>query len=224
MIHPRSREYDWYCMADPGTSGSAFAVLFAAVNPHVPFIYFVDEIYEIAPELTTVGKIGPQIIEKCRKYHSNPKQWNCRYDSAAAWFRVNFDEQFCDRHKYDCGLQFIPVEKKANEMEDGLDTINDLTQRNSYAISANCPHMIWEMDNYMRDAKGRLPRKNNHQIDNFRYLVKTAGIVSGVGVEREIVKANRKTRDMRRAFSPAEDLARKRRESFVSRVLAKYGD
>lgn len=226
MSHIRAREYYWYCMADPGTAGSAFAVLFIAWAPWVPHLYILDEIYETGPIETTVGRLGPRIIAKCKALYDNPRAWDCRYDSAAPWFSTNFHEQFCDAEKEigDCGLRFSAVEKKANQIEDGLDTINDMIERNAISISTDCPAAIWEFDNYMRDSKGRLPRKNDHQIDNTRYLIKTAGIVAGTVVEREVVNKNRPSRSRKRMISLAQDLKAANGNSLMARVLAKYGE
>jgi len=34
---------------------------------------------------------------------------------------------------------------------------------------------FWEMDNYVMDKSGDIPKKHDHQIDNFRYILAAAG-------------------------------------------------
>lgn len=184
--------YDWYCMVDPGTSGSAFAVLFAAVDTYKPFLFFLDEIYEKDVEKTVTTYTGPLIIKKCLALNENLEQWKCYYDSAGAWFAAHFRKEHAD-----CGLRLAPVIKKPGEKEDGLDTLNAMFINNSIAISQRCGNTIWEYDNYCRDKNGKLPKRNDHQIDNGRYLVKAASIIAGLSVNRPLSIARRKGKNTR---------------------------
>lgn len=200
-----SDSYDWWCMVDPGTSGSAFAVLFAAVDRYKPFLFFLDEIYEKDVEKTITPYTGPLIIKKCHALQPDLTKWNCRYDSAGAWFAAHFrrgqkqylEQVFGAGFPEEEGLRFVAVEKKPGEKEEGLDTLNAMFVNNSIAISQRCGNTIWEYDNYCRDKNGKLPKRNDHEIDNGRYLVKSAGIVAGLSVNRPLSSVVRKAKNTR---------------------------
>lgn len=191
--------YQWFCMADPGTSGSAFAVIFVAVDIYKPFLFFCDEIYERDVEKTVTPYVGPLIIQKAMALNPNPEQWKCYYDSAGAWFGAHFRKayQSGDGGIADCGLRFVPVEKRPGEKEDGLDIINTLIINNAIAMSTRCGNTIWEYDNYCRDKNGKLPKRNDHQIDNSRYLVKMAGIVANIALDKPLNVVRRRAKSTR---------------------------
>lgn len=216
MPHPKSRNYEWYCMADPGTT-ACFAVAFFAYLPWKERLFAVDEIYETDPIETALGNIGPRIIEKASELHVPLDQWTWMYDSAAAWFPVNFHERWPNS-----GIVWQPVEKKAGEKEENINVINELIECNDFLISTKCGNMIWELDNYKRNAKGQIPKKNDHQIDNVRYMIKHCGIIPNKrqGQDEPREPKVRLTTRMRRYISYEQD--QNQGESFVGRILRKY--
>jgi hypothetical protein len=175
MIKPHDRlmselRYDlkklnWYVIADPGTV-TCFAVLFAAVNPYTKKIYLLDELYEQSQANTTVNYIGKKIIEKKAQLYQRG-EWVQVADEAAAWF-IN---EMSDR--YDEG--FGPTKKALNDKEMGLSLIKDALLNNKLVFSDRCAKMYWEMENYIKDDKGKIPKKNDHMIDNLRYLLSEHG-------------------------------------------------
>lgn len=207
-------------MVDPGTSGSAFAVLFAAVDPYKPFVFFMDEIYEKDVEKTVTPYTGPLILKKAEALNPNLEQWKCYYDSAGAWFAAHFRNAPETR---ECGLRFSPVTKKPGEKEDGLDTLNALFISNGIAISQRCGNTIWEYDNYCRDKKGKLPKRNDHNIDNGRYLVKAAGIVVGLSVDIPVRALRRKAKNTR-DYNAGPDPKAVGKLNLKDRALKTYGE
>lgn len=210
-------------MVDPGTSGSAFAVLFAAVDIYKPFVYFLDEIYEKEVEKTVTPYTGPLIIQKCQAlYPDNPEKWKCYYDSAGAWFAAHFRKSYGENSPNPSGLRFAPVEKKPGEKEDGLDTLNSLFINNSIAMSQRCGNTIWEYDNYARDKNGKLPKRNDHNIDNGRYLIKMAGIIAGLSINNPIAIRKRKAKNARDYAYGDRPVLRNGKLNLKKRIIQPY--
>lgn len=208
-------------MSDPGTSGSASAHLLIAYDRHTSKVFCVDEVYERDPEKTVIGALAPRLIEKCGEYHLPLTDWKAYYDSAAAWFRQEFLDRFGD-----CGLVYMAVEKRPGEKEEGLDIINELIINYDLMLSTRCGNAIWELDNYRRDKNGKLPKKDDHQIDNLRYFAKKSGIVIGDIIKREQesrLGTRRKARD-RKTVTLEQDMKARSGMSLMERILKKYGD
>lgn len=218
-LHAKSNRYDWWVMADPGSGGSAFAVLFIAYDRYKPFVGCVDEIYETDPEETATGRIGQRIIEICDSYHVPRTAWNCRYDSAASWWPINFTEKFPDS-----GLIFLPVHKKPGQKENGIDTIGELMSRRQWWLSQKCGNAIWEFDNYKR-KKGKLVDGNDHQIDNSRYFVIEASVVArDKEQDRPANEIRRKAKRQRNYVSLNQDIKESRQSDLFGRIKDKYGE
>lgn len=207
-------------MVDPGTSGSAFAVLFAAVDIYMPFLFYVDEIYEKEVERTVTPYTGPLILQKALALHPEAEDWKCYYDSAGAWFAAHFRQA---KETKDCGLRFAPVHKSPGEKEDGLDTLNALFLSNSIAISTRCGNTIWEYENYCRDKKGKLPKRNDHQVDNGRYLVKMAGIIAGLSIDKPLSVLRRRGKNVR-DYNAGKDNRRNGVLNLKHRIMKQYGE
>jgi hypothetical protein len=71
----------------------------------------------------------------------------------------NFDEHF------------EPSMKSANSKDSGLTLIKDIILQGKLHISDRCIKTFWELDNYYKDKNGNIPKKDDHLIDNFRYLL-----------------------------------------------------
>ena len=52
-----------------------------------------------------------------------------------------------------------------------IQSLLDIMRYNKLVISDRCVKTFWELDNYIKDANGNIPKVNDHQIDNFRYLL-----------------------------------------------------
>ena len=219
VLHPKSARFDWWAMADPGSGGSAFAVLFIAYDRYKPFVGCVDEIYETDPVETATGKIGQRIIDICDSYHIPRTAWNCRYDSAASWWPINFAEIYPDS-----GLIWLPVYKAPGKKEEGLDTIGELVTRRQWLFSQKCGNAIWEYDNYKR-KKGKLVDGNDHQIDNSRYFVTESGVIAKKEEEdRPTRMLVRKAKKQRNYVSLNQDLKERGSNDLFGRIKAKYGE
>jgi len=164
-----SKAQDFYCIADPGSAskGSAFAVLFASVNPYTKRLVLMDELYLTKEGEKTVGVIEPMIREKLAELapHLAKHDWQFYYDEAATWFKNEMVER---------GYAFNPTNKKQKSKDEGLSTIKDALLANKVTWSSRCENLMWEMTNYVKDEHGKIPKKDDHLIDAFRYLIQVS--------------------------------------------------
>lgn len=155
------KRMEWIWFADPAAA-STFAVLFAAYNQFTKEIFLLDEIYEQNQANMTVKTIGAQIIQKKSELNDR-SDWRQGYDEAATWFQNEMLDNFSEHLE--------PSQKAANDKEVGLSLIKDALLQNKITMSERCVKTFWEMDNYYKDRNGQIPKKNDHNIDNLRYIL-----------------------------------------------------
>lgn len=155
------KKLEWYCIADPGTT-TCFAVLYGAVNPYTKTIYLLDEIYQTDQKKTSVNMIGREIIDGQIALWDDA-EWMEYCDSAAAWFM----QEMGDRYK----KYFSPTNKFAVTKETGLSLIKDCLLQGRIVFSNKCEKLFWEMQNYVKDKNGKVPKLNDHLIDCLRYML-----------------------------------------------------
>lgn len=159
------RKLQWFVIADPGTV-TCFAVLFVALNPYTKTIYFMDSIYEKDQNETSSQKIGKRIVDIKASY--NGVTWDEVVDEAAAWFRNEAHERFDS-------LNFRPTSKASADKESGIGLIKDVLLANKAVFSERVGPLVWELQNLIKDANGKVPKMNDHLIDCFRYFLAAAG-------------------------------------------------
>lgn len=192
------KKLEWFCVADPGTI-TCFAVLFGALNPYTRKVYLLDEIYETDQQETSTTKIGPRIIkiqEELNSYGEDHNlSWDNYYDEAEPWFA---------REMVDQGLAaFSPTAKAKRKKEDGLSLIKDMLLENKVAISDRCTSLFSEMRNYVKDKNGKIPKKNDHLIDCYRYMVDAMGYdMNNVDEPKDIEE---QTKETKRFYTIEED-------------------
>lgn len=164
---------EWYCIADPG-SATCFAVLFVAINPYTKTVYCMDEIYETTQANTSVRIIGEQIVSKCRELYLNYDRWYFGRDDAATWFQGEMHDYAGDPFNF----MGIP---KIKDKEAGLSLVKDMLLAKKLVISDRCVKLFWEMENYIKDSNGKIPKINDHLIDALRYcLIASSYVLSEV--------------------------------------------
>ncbi len=159
------KKLEWFCITDPGST-TCFAVLIGCINPYSRQIYLVDEIYEKDQSMTSVRMMYPRIEELMRKYNPGASihdDWLKVFDEAAAWFANEVMQQY--------GVYFSPTAKHLNHKDVGLSLIKDILIHKLVKISSNCKHLTDEMTKYAKDDKGNIPKRNDHLIDCFRYML-----------------------------------------------------
>lgn len=167
MIERDKRKLEWFVIADPAAS-TAFGMLFIATNPYNKQIFILDEIFETDQNKMSVDQIGRRYIQK-RNLLYEEEGWRQIYDEAETWFRNEVYDRF--------GEFFEPTTKQLNDKEYGLSLIKDVLLYDRVIISENCEHLFWEMDNYYKDKSGKIPKRNDHLIDCFRYFLYAANYV-----------------------------------------------
>ena len=165
-IRKDASKLQWYCVVDPG-SATAFAGLIAAIDPYNRNIYLLDEVYESGADSTSTGIIWPKLQSKMLDVNPgvDPKgdTWQRVYDQAALWFMAEVYSQF--------QVSFYRTNKVDSNKEDGISLIKDLLLHNRLFISDRCENLYKEMEGYIKDSKGKVPKKNDHLIDSLRYLL-----------------------------------------------------
>jgi hypothetical protein len=152
---------EWITIADPGTI-TVFGVLFMAVNKYTKRIYILDEIYETEQKLTSSSKIHPRVkrIQHDLTGHQNI-DWLQVVDCAAAWFANEIMSTFQE--------YWQPSDKFTVKKDRGISLIKDQCWRELVEISDRCIKLIWEVENYIKDKNGNIPKINDHLIDCWRY-------------------------------------------------------
>ena len=70
-------------------------------------------------------------------------------------------------------------------------------------MNPQCEKFIWEAENYIKDDKGRIPKMNDHLLDDFRYFLDAAGFEF-----KNVVPPKEKDPDMeRRAYKIEDDFS-----------------
>lgn len=161
---------DWYCMTDPGTT-TVFAGLIVGINKYNKKVFVLDELYETQTINTSVSIVWPKLRKKMLNVNPNQNPsgdyWYRGYDEAAAWFMNEVYDQF--------GVAFSKTNKKDTNKEDGISLIKDMLLKGKLIISDKCVNLFSEMEGYMKDDKGRIPKKDDHLIDCLRYVLWAAG-------------------------------------------------
>lgn len=159
------KKLDWFCITDPGTT-TCFAALIGCINPYTKKIYILDEIYEKDQNMTSVRMMYPRLEILMKKYYPGcdiHDDYIKVFDEAAAWFSNEVMQQY--------GVYFSPTEKHVHKKEQGLSLIKDVLLHGLVDISDNCKYLHKEMQEYAKDDKGNIPKRNDHLIDCFRYLM-----------------------------------------------------
>ena len=152
---------EWMTIGDPGTV-TVFGVLFMAVNKYSKKVYILDEIYETEQKETSSSRIYPRIKRKQHNLVGDHKiDWLQIVDCAAAWFSNEIMSTF--------GEYWQSSDKTSVKKDQGISLIKDQCWRGLVEISDRCEKLIWELENYIKDKNGNIPKINDHLIDCWRY-------------------------------------------------------
>lgn len=171
LIHRNMSKLQWFVLTDPGTT-TCHATLVACVNPYTQTLYILDEIYETNQMETSTRKIWPRIENLMRKWNPNggimDMTWYKGYDEAAAWYANEVMDNFGN-------IGLSPTNKKVANKDNGLSLIKDQMLEGRLVVNEACEKFIWEVERYVKDKNGQIPKKNDHLIDALRYINSAAG-------------------------------------------------
>lgn len=161
-IKRRIKDWDFYISFDPAAS-SVFGVLLVAINRFDKRLWLLDEIYEENTMQTRAKEIFSRARDKWREICAFDDDWYKIYDYAEKWFQVEIAGEFDEA--------VHPCEKDLKNKEAKLSVIKDAMLYGRFLASERCVKSFWELEIYRKDEKGMIPKKNDHNIDNLRYIL-----------------------------------------------------
>ncbi len=195
-IRRDANKLEWVSFNDPGST-SVFANLTAAYNPYSQRLYFLGELYEVDPMETSSRRIWPRIEALALKWRPSSNfasnDWRKGYDEAAAWFANEISDHF--------GVGLEPTNKKLSDKDNGISLIKDQMLEHKVLISEDCEKLVWEIERYVKDKNGKIPTKNDHLIDIWRYI----NSAIGYRFNAEAKQVDRFVEAGWRAVRPADD-------------------
>lgn len=164
-------DIQWYSILDPGTT-SVFGGLFVGINPYTKRIYVLDELYETRQKDTSCTVLLPKVKGTMKDLAPvvNFEDWRGVCDNAGAW-AINEIQALQEKEEDHNIVTYFPTEKHLNKQEVGINLMKDIFLHNLCLISDRCENFIKELEEYALDDKGRIPKKNDHCIDCFRYFL-----------------------------------------------------
>lgn len=206
LIARDRNKLEWFLIADPAAI-SCFGVLVAALNRYTKTWYLLDEIYERDQSKMSVDQIGRRIIA-LEDEHSPDAEFYEVYDEAEGWFRSEMSDRF--------GKNFIPTQKSLNDKESQLSLIKDVFLQGKVVLSDRCKFLFWELDNYFKDRHGKIPKKDDHLIDCFRYLLAAAAYeLNEVGEVKDVDRDNFRGAKISDDFPELNDMGEMSNDEFA---------
>lgn len=166
QVKHRPKDWEYYCVFDPASS-SCFGVLLLAMHKVDKRVFILDEIYERDQRETTTRKIIDRARDKWRAIYGMDDVWTLPYDFAAAWFENEAHDIYPELTLEPCEKDIATRGEDRKEIK--LSMIKDMLLNDKLYIAKECKWMIWEMVNYRKDDKGKIPKENDHLIDCLRY-------------------------------------------------------
>ncbi len=197
-IQRNPERWKYYCTMDPG-SASCFAVGLFAVNPYNGLVYALNEVYEQLQAETSVGRIWPRVHQMMKEIYVpefDEEPWHVTVDEAALAIRTELLDQF--------GVASFPTSKASNKKSAGISLMKDMFRDKKLILSDKMVSARKEILAYMLDANGFFVKKNDHQIDLFRYTLAACNYTYVESTPPHIKEAIPDD-EKRRAFTVEED-------------------
>lgn len=188
-IQRSPKDWEFYDTYDPG-SAVCFAGLFGVINRYTKEVIILDQIYETDTRETSVGIIYPRAQAIMQEIYDFEDYWYGTYDNAATWFFNEVSDRY-DRNLMPCEKDLKNKENKLGMIKDMLHGRKPTQEEADRGISERVPliifsdrcmrgfdlnlGLIWEMVNYRKDDKGKIPKEHDHAIDALRYKLNAMG-------------------------------------------------
>lgn len=154
---------------DPAST-SIFGVIFLLFNPYSKKVIAFDELYINEPEMMTARAVYKAVNEKVASYVGKVREIRYVYDEAAAWFA----NEVGSIQGSDWWLE--PSEKSEFGVEGYIGLVRTFFNKGLLIVCSECPKLIWELDSYIKDEKGRIPKANDHNINALQYGLAATGL------------------------------------------------
>lgn len=202
----------WYAIFDPGTS-TCFAVLFVAWNPYSGEVTLIDEIYEKDRTRITATAIWERANGIKAKYGVPLYRWQNVYDEAAAWFANEIIAAYSDKDRFSLSStrKYHGNKSYADNSRPGESLLMDIMLiPGRFRVASTCENFLYEMEQYIRDDRGRYPKDNDHLMDCLYYWALESGyrlITDETPEDKE-----KRMMDMYRVLTPEQYIEKKRKE------------
>jgi hypothetical protein len=197
MISKDKHKLRWFQVFDPGYA-TCFAVLFAVYNQYTSEMFILDEIYETDRNKLSINQIWPDVAIREEQLYPGGN-WKRIYDSAAPGFPQEV------RSRWGRDISFQPTYKEKGDEDKFFRIINSALYTKRCWISERCEKGIIEMQDYATKEDGTYPDKDNHFMDDLRYLFKACNYSMNEAQYDVTIKP-----DLKRGYSPAEDRFKRR--------------
>lgn len=179
---------------DPAST-SVFGVIFVLFNPYKKTIWLVDEIYESEQIAMTARNIWASVQRKVQIFRDmGIKSVDYVYDEAAAWFRNEIGEISSE--------WLVPTQKNQYGVEGYINVVRHVMADGLFNITPECIKTRWEFEQYQKDDNGNVPKKNDHLINAFQYVLGFLGFTPDNIKEKDDV-----LEEERRGFTIEEEIS-----------------
>lgn len=177
---------------DPAST-SVFGVIFFFFNPYTKKLIAFDELYIEEASKMTAYEVNLSVNEKLSPYRGKVKGFEYVYDEAAAWFRNEMTE-------LDSKVWLQPSRKSEFGVDGYIELLRNVMNYGLLTITKECPKYIWELESYIKDESGKIPKANDHLINASQYAIGSLGLdFAEIGEPVPIQK------ETRRAYTIDED-------------------
>lgn len=160
----------WYLWVafDPAST-STFGVIFLLFNPHTKHVIAFDELYIQEPEKMTARAVYDAVNEVIEPFRGKVRDVNFAYDEAAAWFRNEIAA-------IDSDWWMVQSDKSQFGVDGYINLVREMFNQSLLTICIKCGKLIWEMESYIKDEKGKIPKVNDHLINAIQYGLGAMGL------------------------------------------------
>lgn len=154
---------------DPSSTG-VFGAVFILHNDYSKKSIVFDELYVSEPSEMTARKIFEATQEKLKPYKDVVRAIDFVYDEAAAWYRNELNEV------KECDWWLAPTKKAQLGIDGYIDLARTVFLMDLIIVTKECKSLIWEIERFEKDDRGRVPDKDDHNIQSMFYGLQALGL------------------------------------------------